>query len=495
MNEIGKIRFKEEGLAFLDGASLSNLRAYGREVGVERPTKKNKEELMADIVAVFTGEVAPCEISRLGAPVKNNNVDARIVARMDELKKKYLANDIDTPVQNGGGIAEEIRAFQHNNHYAHLELFDPKIEELDKEWLPINGILRGQVRRLQDGVAIVPLGCVRGTPNAYLCMALLEKHLLKNGDTVSYRAREKNGLRVVIEILSINERAVIAGERRREDKLEEQIACYPYQPLALFDGEKSNSTHAKYAEWALGLCKGQRGLILSAPKAGKSTFLYNTAVSAIQAQQTAFVLALLVGATPERIGSYRKLMPEENLTYTAYDDDSIRQVQTAELALERAKSLAGSGYDVLLVVDGLSALARAYNDTDESAGGKVLPGGLESKTLQYIKKYFGSARAVEKGGSLTMLCSVDEQTGDVIDELISKELCSIANACITMSDTLARAQTYPAVDLANSYVQNDCIDQRLVSAQAFVKEYGYEEFIKAVEESLDEKNFLQNLKR
>ena len=94
-----------------------------------------------------------------------------------------------------------------------------------------------------------------------------------------------------------------------------------------------------------------------------------------------------------------------------------------------------------------------------------------------------------------MLCSVDEQTGDVIDELISKELCSIANACITMSDTLARAQTYPAVDLVNSYVQNDCIDQRLVSAQAFVKEYGYEEFIKTVEESLDEKNFLQNLKR
>lgn len=490
MDEMKKIQFKEECGAYLSTVSLNNLRAYGREVGVAQPTKKNKDALIDEIIQVLVGEIAPCKISRLGAPVKNGNIDPSVVARMEEIKKNCSLAEVPVPKVE---LADEIRAFRRENHYAHLQLFDPNIEKLDNEWLPVQGILRGQVCWLQDGVAVIPLGCARGVSNAYLSVALIERYRLKKGDVVSYRAKEKKGLRVVTEVLSINENAVVVGETTSCDSFEEQIACYPTHALTLFQQGKSESTVAKYTDWVLGLCKGQRALLSSAPKAGKSTFLYHVAKSALEAESNAYTFVLLVGATPELVGRYRKFMPDENLAYTTYEDDATEQVQTALCALDRAKSLVASGYEVFLIVDGLSALARAYNETEEAVGGKTLAGGIESKTMQFLKRYFGSARALEQGGALTMLCALDEETGDPADDLIFREMNAIANARIKLDVALASARTYPAVDLQNTCIQNVWEEARNGAIKTFAKNYGYERLIECINNSKDETSFIKAL--
>ncbi len=485
MEESKKLQFEEKSKQYLSCVSLHNLRAYGRELGVSKPTKKSKDELISLIVAVLVGDLQAQAISRRGAPVKNDHVDPKIVERIEALKREYLGEQSATTPS----FSDELQAFRRENPYAHLQLYDPVTERMDRDWVPVQGIFRGQVQVREEGVVTVPLGSVRNVSSAVLLQDTVEKYRLLSGDVVSYRAREKNGVRVITEILSINERAVIAGERMERVAFEEQIACYPEKPLDFFKAGKSESVEAKYAQWVLGLCKGQRACVISSPKAGKSTFLYNATSALLDAEESVYVLTLLVGATPELVGSYRKRVEAENLTYTTYEDDPKRQVQTAECALARAKRLAEIGFDVILVVDGLTSLARAYNETEASAGGKVLAGGLESKTLQYIKRYFGSARALENGGSLTMLCGVSENTGDPADEWIVGGVKELTNACIRLDDALARARVYPAVDLQECFVQN--ANGESEKARAYAQNHGNEELIRTLKACQDERAFQQ----
>ena len=489
MEESKKLQFEEKSKQYLLSVSLHNLRAYGRELGVSKPTKKTKDELVSLIIAVLVGDLQAQAISRRGAPVKNDHVDPKVVERMESLKREYLGES----TSEKPSVADEIQAFRRENPYAHLQLYDPVTERMDRDWAPVQGIFRGQVQVRKDSVVTVPLGSVRTIALAFLLPDTMQRYCLLDGDVVSYRAREKDGVRVITEILSINERAVIAGERMERTAFEEQIACYPEKPLRFFEERKSESVEAKYAQWALGLCKGQRACVVSSPKAGKSTFLYNVTNALLKAEESVYVLALLVGVTPELVGSYRKSIEAENLTYTTYENEPQEQVQTAELALARAKRLAESGFDVVFVVDGLTSLACAYNETEASVGGKVLAGGLESKTLQYIKRYFGSARALENGGSLTMICGVSENTGVPADEWIVASVQELANACIRLDGTLAFSHVYPAVDFKKSFVQSKNGEKKQI--RAYVEKHGNEELIRLLQNCLDERSFLQTIEQ
>ena len=131
------------------------------------------------------------------------------------------------------------------------------------------------------------------------------------------------------------------------------------------------------------------------------------------------------------------MLPTEQFLYTTYEDAPERQVFVADFLLQRAKSLADSGHDVLVLVDSFNALAHAYNDTDASVGGRTFACGIESKTIHYLKKYFGCARCLEKGGSITMIGALSEGTGNAADDLISAELSAVENLHIQLSDELA----------------------------------------------------------
>jgi transcription termination factor Rho len=158
--------------------------------------------------------------------------------------------------------------------------------------------------------------------------------------------------------------------------------------------------------------------------------------------------------------------------------------------------MAESGENVLLIIDSFTTLARAFNDTDESAGGKTLAGGLERKTLQYLTRYLGSARAFEKGGSLTIIGLVSKDTGNPADQLISAELCELANYQLGLSETLALSRIYPALDMREIRTNSNASegDEIQTLASRFLSVHGAENLLIAVQESETKEEFFAKIK-
>lgn len=187
--------------------------------------------------------------------------------------------------------------------------------------------------------------------------------------------------------------------------------------------------------------------------------------------------------------------------YSTYDDDPDRQIFTAEFLLKRAKRYAECGHDVLLLVDSLTALAHAYNELPESAGGKVLADGLESKTLQYVKKFFGSARCLEGGGSLSILGTVSKNTGNPMDDLLHAELSAVANLEVALSEELARQRIYPAIDFANTQKRNglslegDDVLLDLYIRNEYIPKYGAQRLFSLMKKSASYDEFMDKLKQ
>lgn len=496
MKEANKAEFITDCKEYLSSVGLGSLRAYGRRIGVSNPTKKGKEELIDLIVAVLSGEMQPREQSRRGAPIKNDQIDPRVPEKIAGLKRAYLGED---PKAAPSDFVSELNAFRERNDQDVLILNDPQAEDMESQL--VKGIFRGQAHIETQPKLLLPLGCKPADDPVVLPDSLARAYDLREGDIVSYRARESKDGRVAASILSINGLAVETGKPLTRVAFDARNALYPSARLRLFAQGKSESTEAKYLQWVLALAKGQRCCILSAPKTGKTELLYQTAKAAISAENSLQVVALLVGRSYEEVGRFRGLIPEceENLIYTTYEEDPERQIFVAELALNRAKRLAECGFDVLLLVDSLSALASAYNDTKESVGGKVLAGGLESKTLQYIKKYFGAARNLEGGGTLTMVGTVCEQTGNPADERIASELCALANAEIRLNESLAVARVYPAIGLRESRVTRGAyVSEEEERFDAYLRlqylaKFGDEGLVALLEKSKTQREFVEGV--
>ena len=240
----------------------------------------------------------------------------------------------------------------------------------------------------------------------------------------------------------------IDAETFSRSRFDMMDVCYPFERLQVYEPNKFSKIEHKFTQWLTPLGKGQRGLIISSPKAGKTQYLYSLAQAVKGLNPTVETYVLLVDQAPETVSAFRKLVGDDNLLYTTYDDDPDRQIFVADFLMKRAKCQVESGKDVVVFVDSFNALARAYNDTDESAGGKTFANGLESKTIHYIKKYLGAARQTEKKGSLTILGSVTVGTGNPADEMIATELSTVANLEIRLSDALAYKRVFPALDVA-----------------------------------------------
>lgn len=439
---------------YLSTHGLSVLRAYGRSVGVSNPTKKEKEELVELTVGILTGKLSPRAPSRRGAPVKNNFVDPSVVNAIEALRRMHLHLPEPEEPEVSEATPPQTFDFQaelkklRENPFA-LELHDPAYEAVGEGWTDVAGICRGQIQTLEGVPCLLPLYGEKQETLTVLLVELIRRHDLREGDIVSYHAKEKDGVRAATEILTVNDVVIGPQGYLKRARFEACAAAYPSERLRLFQKEKSESTAAKYLQWILPILKGQRGCILSAPKAGKTELLFAVARAALKTAD-ARVIVSLVGQAPEVVGKFKRAFGEEAVVATTYEQDPDSQVFAAEFALNRAKRWAESGKDALLLTDSLNALAHAYNDTQASAGGKALAGGLESKTLQYLKRYFGSARKLEGAGTLTVLGTLSVDTGNPADELIAAEMKSLSGAAVALDETLAMRRVYPAIDLINS---------------------------------------------
>lgn len=441
MNERALEELKQAYTEYLSILSIGSLRSVGRHVGVNQSTLKKKGALVKDIVEILIGNVPPAAKTNRGAPVKDAYIDPKIFSKLDEIKFLYLS-----------GITEDDTEANIPEAAEKQEVADNVIDFRSPEYEPQQGyfeqeVYTGQLETINGVSSLFPLnGRDASVEKIIVTVSEIKKHDLRDGDIVVCHAEKRHAALVATEILSVNSLPV--GEDKRS-RFELSEVCYPDQRISFYL-EKSNSSALKYIDWLIPLGKGQRGVVTSSPKAGKTMLLKEVAKAVSEEHPDIRLLVLLTEQSPEAVGEFKKIVPKADFIYTTYDDESETHVFAADFLLKRAKRFAEMGMDVLMLVDSLTALAHAYNETEESSGGKTLSCGLESKTLHYIKKFFGSARCLAQGGSLAILGTLSVDTGNPMDDILAGELLGAANSEIRLSDMLVAKNVFPAIDVAHS---------------------------------------------
>lgn len=456
-------KFKFECKRYLHTLGIGELRAYGRHIGVERPTTKNKDELIDSIVGVLSGEIPAVPCSKLGAPVLNNHINPEIPEVINRYHVLYVNNWHVTPASPDlKPVDERIKEFRASGQ----GLLRVQSSASSKREAMDGKVYRGQVETLNSVTLLLPLDCIEEGRKIVFPMEILQEYDVKEGDVVDCHVEVGESCNIARDVLAING---IPVERFRRNSFQNSDVCFPSQRIPM----KPVAEFTKFLQWIMPIGKGQRAMVSAAPKAGKTHLLQELA-QAVKDNDKLEVIALLVDQSPETVTAYRKVVNKDNLLFTTYDHDPDRQVFVAEYALKRAKSFVESGQDVLLILDSFNAFARAYNDTDLSSGGKMLACGLESKTVQYLKKYFGAARCIENGGSLTIVGAITAGTGNPADEYLAAELSALSNWTLYLDEKLAYKRIYPALNMEKSYANANVAllsNEERASAVMFYERY------------------------
>lgn len=498
MNEKNVEAFKLACQACLSHYSIDTLRAYGRYLGMTKPTLFKKADLIHDIILMLCGELTQ-ERNKRGAPVKNEMVDPKLLEEIEMLKQQYLYSELQ-PTTVYPTVENRFRAFVSKKQREYcFEFHDsgvphPPEEKEEQDTVVFSPLYRGQLELCEGLICLLPEDGTPPSERLFVPVESIRKYDLREGDVITCYGQKHGDTVIASEILSINDLCIMGNESRRKH-FDDCTVNYPHEILPFFKDTYTNSFTGKYLDWLMPVRKGQRGCIRALPKTGKTNLLYEIALDAYK-QGQAKLLVLLLDQTPEVVGKFRKTLPPESLVYTTYEDDCDQQIYAAELILKRAKRHVESGHNVLFLIDSFNALARAYNETEESAGGKILAGGLESKTVHYLKKYFGTARCLEHRGSLTILGTLSENTGNPADDIIATEISALSNYEIRLSEELALKRIFPAIDYQASRVfsQND-EDSRLekfLRKKNLVPE-NVEMMYKALNSSSTEEEFYKNL--
>ena len=449
MNEQNKKNLTLECRDLLSAQSLASLRSVGRWIGVASPTSLKKGELIDGIIAIMVEDSPAQARSGRGAPVLDDRLDSKIVEDLERLKAKYndhvlRPRDLEKIDYH---LDERIQEMQKEKNVFELRSFEKF--EFNKDGTP--RVFKGQLATHNSVSFLLPLDYVNDMEKMLFPIEFIRRYELKDGDVIACNARREGEIAVVTRIVEIN--GISPDFFHRGTSFEEANVRYPVGRIKVFDKNASPSLTAKYMEWVVPFGRGNRGLLIAPPTTGKTSFLEKIAAGAAALNADVTTLVLLVDQSPETVAQFRKVLSKDTLIYSTYEDEPERQVFVADCILKRAKRLAECGRDVLLIVDSFNTLAHAYNETKQSSGGKMLPCGLESKTVNYIKKYFGSARCLASGGSLTILGSVSNGTGNPADDLIVSEVSSISNLEIRLNEDFAVKRIFPAVDKHSVYVK------------------------------------------
>ncbi len=286
-----------------------------------------------------------------------------------------------------------------------------------------------------------------GPDDVYVSPGQIRKYRLHTGDTVSgFVRRPKEGERynALVKIASINYEVPEAKTKRR---LFDSLT--PLYPTEKFDLEgKGGNLSTRIMDLVSPIGKGQRGLIVSPPRTGKTVLLQNIANAIAENHPEVYLFVLLIDERPEEVTDMQRNVKGEVISST-FDEQAHRHVQVAEMVIEKAKAMVEAGRDVVILLDSITRLARAYN-TVVPASGKVLSGGVDSNALHKPKRFFGAARNVEEGGSLTIIATALIDTGSRMDEVIFEEFKGTGNMEIHLDRKVADRRIFPAFDISRS---------------------------------------------
>jgi transcription termination factor Rho len=277
---------------------------------------------------------------------------------------------------------------------------------------------------------------------------------LRRGDHVTGLMRpagrnEKNP--ALLEIHSIN--GVDPDQARNRPKFEDLTPLFPDEKLTLSSPSDPTNMTARIIDLISPIGKGQRGLIVSPPKAGKTTIMKTIATSIERNNPEVKLIVLLIDERPEEVTDMRRTVQGEVIAST-FDRPSEEHTHLAELAIERAKRMVESGQDVVIILDGITRLSRAYN-LAAPATGRIMSGGIDAGALYPPKKFFGAARNIEEGGSLTILATALVETNSRMDDAIFEEFKGTGNMELRLDRKLAERRVFPAIDVDASSTRHE----------------------------------------
>lgn len=311
----------------------------------------------------------------------------------------------------------------------------------------------GVLEILQDGFGFLrsaDASYLAGPDDIYVSPSQIRRFNLRTGDTVSGKIRPPKDGERYFALLKVSEINFDKPDNARNKILFENLTpLFPDERMHLEAGNGSTEDlSSRVLDLVAPIGKGQRGLIVSPPKAGKTLLMQSIAQSITRNHPECHIIVLLIDERPEEVTEMQRTVRGEVIAST-FDEPPARHVQVAEMVIEKAKRLVEHKKDVVILLDSITRLARAYNTVIPSSG-KVLTGGVDAHALEKPKRFFGAARNVEEGGSLTILATALVSTGSKMDEVIYEEFKGTGNMEIHLDRKIAEKRTYPAINIRSS---------------------------------------------
>lgn len=413
-------------------------------------------------------EEAPKPIAKAAKPAPTP------VSEDTEEEEEEGDDDEQEERNNGGGKQhrfEETTPEDMANMLALADLIAPQLADngpkpvlykKEKEKEPVfniefDGIIQGEgvLEMMPDGYGFLrssDYNYLSSPDDVYVSPSQIKLFGLKTGDTVYGSVRPpKEGEKyfALLKVESINGKG--PDEVRDRVPFDYLTPLFPFQKLNLFTTPSNYST--RIIDLFAPIGKGQRGLIVAQPKVGKTVLLKEVANAIAQNHPECYLMVVLIDERPEEVTDMERSVRAEVIAST-FDEPAEKHVKVSTIALQKAKRLVECGHDVIILLDSITRLARAHN-TVAPASGKVLSGGVEANAMQKPKQFFGAARKIEHGGSLTILATALIETGSKMDEVIFEEFKGTGNMELQLDRRLANRRIYPAIDLVSSSTRRD----------------------------------------
>lgn len=468
----------------LEAKSIFEMRALAKEVGISAPTKMNKAELVDMVFKITNGEIEPPQAPRRGRPKKYGDATEQTTSEKPQIAQSLAQPEqILTPSPAKVEVIGEIslpkgferpkyqptrqfaqqnqkqysnNGFNQNNYGQKQNNFrnqnqnqvqrdnviaerkdDEETEQIREGYLEINpdgyGFLRVKNGEFNE-------------MDAYVSAMKIKQYGLRRGDYVTSLCKKVQEGRpsAVVSVTTIN--GIESDKVGKRPNFDDLVPIYPDERIRLEVAPREFATRCIDLVSPIG--KGQRGIIVSPPKAGKTTLLKMIASSIATNYPDIELKVLLIDERPEEVTDMQRSIKGE-VVYSTFDELPEHHTKTAEMLLERAKRLVEMGKDVVILLDSLTRLARAYNLTIPPTG-RTLSGGIDPGALHSPKRFFGSARNIENGGSLTIIATALVDTGSRMDDVIFEEFKGTGNMEIHLDRRLSEKRIFPAIDLAKS---------------------------------------------
>ena len=427
-----------------------NKSAYEKKIALQKDKEAAKEVKTENESTAVATDAAPSENQTVAAPIKKVNPN--------QLNKQNQ-NPNQNPNQNGN---QNPNYKNKKNNFSHSDFeFDGIIES------------EGVLEMMPDGYGFLrssDYNYLASPDDIYLSTSQIRLFGLKTGDTVKGVVRPpKEGEKFfpLVRVLKINghDPQVV----RDRVSFEHLTPVFPSEKFKL--AEKQSTISTRIIDLFSPIGKGQRGMIVAQPKTGKTMLLKDIANAIAANHPEVYLIVLLIDERPEEVTDMQRSVRGEVIAST-FDREPQEHVKIANIVLEKAKRLVECGHDVVILLDSITRLARAYN-TVQPASGKVLSGGVDANALQKPKRFFGAARNVENGGSLSIIATALTETGSKMDEVIFEEFKGTGNMELQLDRKIANKRIFPAIDLTSSSTRRDdlLLDQQTLQRMWIMRKY------------------------